>query len=43
MKIARTVAALALLASCSALEPYPVQPRAAPTGAVDAGPRVAIC
>ena len=43
MKIARTVAALALLASCSALEPSPVQPRAAPTGEVDAGPRVAIC
>ena len=43
MKIAGTVAALALLASCSALEPYPVQPRAAPTGEGDAGPRVAIC
>jgi len=43
MKMARAVAALALLAGCSALEPYPVYPRAAGTGEVDAGPRVAIC
>jgi hypothetical protein len=43
MKMARAVAALALLTGCSALEPYPVYPRAAGTGEVDAGPRVAIC
>lgn len=36
-------AALATLVGCSALDPYPVQPRAAPAGEVDAGPRVAIC
>ena len=43
MKIARAVAALTLLVGCSALEPYPVQPRAVRTGEADAGPRVAIC
>ena len=43
MKIARAIAALALLAGCSALEPYPVYPRAARTDEADAGPRVAIC
>jgi hypothetical protein len=43
MKIAHAVVALALLVGCSALEPYPVYPRAASTGEVDAGPRVAIC
>ena len=43
MKIARAAAALALLVGCSALEPYPVQPRAVRTGEADAGPRVAIC
>ena len=43
MKIAHAVAALVLLAGCSALEPYPVYPRAAETGEVDAGPRVGIC
>ena len=43
MKTALVVAALALLAGCSALDPYPVYPRAARTGEVDAGPRVAIC
>jgi hypothetical protein len=43
MKIARAVGALALLVGCSALEPYPVYPRATRTGEVDAGPRVAIC
>ena len=42
MKIAHA-AALALLAGCSALDPYPVYPRAAEIGEVDAGPRVAIC
>jgi hypothetical protein len=43
MKIAHPVAVLALLAGCSALDPYPVYPRAARTGEADAGPRVAIC
>jgi hypothetical protein len=43
MKIAHAVASLALLAGCSALEPYPVYPRAAETGEPDAGARVAIC
>ena len=43
MKLAPAVAVLALLVGCSALEPYPVQPRAARAGEVDAGPRVAIC
>ena len=43
MKLAHAVAVLALLVGCSALEPYPVQPRAARAGEVDAGPRVAIC
>ena len=43
MKIAHPVAALALLAGCSAFDPYPVYPRAARTGEADAGPRVAIC
>ena len=43
MRIVNAVAALALLGGCSALDPYPVYPRAAGTGEVDAGPRVAIC
>ena len=43
MKIALAVAALTVLAGCSALDPYPTYPRAAGTGEVDAGPRVAIC
>jgi hypothetical protein len=43
MTIAHPVAVLALLVGCSALEPYPVQPRPAGTGEVDPGPRVAIC
>ena len=36
-------AAVAALAGCSALDPYPVYPQAAHAGEVDAGPRVAIC
>jgi len=43
MKIAHLIASLALLVGCSALEPYPVYPRAASLGEVDAGPSVAIC
>jgi hypothetical protein len=43
MKIAHAAVALALLAGCSALDPYPVYPRAAGTGEADTGPRVAIC
>jgi hypothetical protein len=43
MKTAHLIAPLALLAGCSALEPYPVYPRTAASGEVDAGPRVAIC
>ena len=43
MKIAHAVAPLALLVGCSALEPYPIYPRGARSGEVDAGPRVAIC
>ena len=46
MKFARAIvlpASLAALAGCSALEPYPVYPRTARSGEVDAGPRVAIC
>ena len=43
MKIGYAVASLALLVGCSALEPYPVYPRLAGSGEVDAGPRVAIC
>ncbi len=43
MKIALAVATLALLADCSALDPYPAYPRAARTDETDAGPRVAIC
>lgn len=43
----RSAAALLLtLAGCSALDPYPAPPRAAPPGApagMTAGPRVAIC
>ena|SRR5271166_2663251 len=33
----------AILAGCSALDPYPTYPRAAEAGVTDAGPRVAIC
>jgi len=43
MRVARAIASLALLAGCSALDPYPVYPRFARSGEVDAGPRVAIC
>ena len=43
MKIARAILLLAVLAGCTALDPYAVTPRAARTGEVDAGPRVAIC
>lgn len=35
--------AVAVLAGCSALEPYPTYPQAVRPGEVDAGPRVAIC
>jgi hypothetical protein len=43
MRTAGALAALALFAGCSALDPYPVYPQAARPGEVDAGPRVAIC
>ena len=33
----------AILAGCSALEPYATAPAAVPAGAANAGPRVAIC
>jgi hypothetical protein len=33
----------AILACCSALEPYPTYPQSAGPGEIDAGPRVAIC
>ena len=37
------IAAAAILAGCSALEPYPTYPASARSGEIDAGPRVAIC
>jgi hypothetical protein len=46
MNIARVwgvLCAVASLADCSALEPYPTYPQAARPGEVDQGPRVAIC
>jgi hypothetical protein len=43
MQIACAILLLAALTGCSALDPYAVTPRAARTGEVDAGPRVAIC
>ena len=43
MKLANAALSLALLTGCSALDPYPVYPRLARSGEVDAGPRVAIC
>jgi hypothetical protein len=46
MRTARALglaAAVATIAGCSALAPYPTYPRAAEAGASDAGPRVAIC
>jgi len=43
MKIGRAIFLLAALVGCSALDPYATAPRAARTGEVDAGPRVAIC
>lgn len=43
LRALRVAAAVAALADCSALQPYPTAPRAAASGITDAGPRVAIC
>ena len=40
---AMSVAAIAGLAACSALDPFPTFPQQPAAGVTDAGPRVAIC